>query len=276
MVVFTDLPKAKAGVTNHTVSVVNGTELTFTVNGLTTNMTVALPTATRGREIGLMGYNEDGTIKSKCYAKLFEARIYTNLTVLARRYLPVYQVSSSTYGLYDTVSKSFKKSSGSAFLGELPPTVDPTIDGEPVEPGKVFEKATSTRPIVYPDDVTLTGEPGAQTVVFGDTETAVPAHYTATLGADSRTVTLALNANAVPRIEGDGETEPFVVGESKVRIHIANAIPTLWYALGWGENLGGAWNTNDYVKGAADFEDEPPDGTLQRFYNVLTTDVHAE
>ena len=181
-----------------------------------------------------------------------------------------------TYGLYDTVGKSFKKSSGSAFLGELPPTVDPTIDGEPVEPGKVFEKATSAKPIVYPDDVTLTGEPGAQTVVFGDTETSVPAHYTATLGSDGRTVTLALNANAMPRIEDDGESEPLVVGEGKVRIHITNAIPTLWYALGWGENLGGAWNTNDYVKGAADFEDEPPDGTPQRFYNVLTTDAPTD
>ena len=274
---FTDLPKAKVGATNHTVTVVNGPEFSFTLNGQTATKTYSTSVTSRNRELVLMAYNEAGSVLCKSDAKLFEAKIYTNLTVLARHYLPVYQESSQTYGLWDTVNGTFKKSSGSAFLGELAPPESPTINGEPVEPGKVFERATSVKPIVYPSAVTLTGEPGSQTVVFGTTGTAVPAYYTASVGADGKTVTLALNGNAAPVLAQDDSTdpptEPFVFEGGTVRIHVGNAIPSLYYALGFAAALDGVWQTNDYRKGEADFTDTPPADAAERFYRVFATDA---
>ena len=271
-------PKPGEGTRYRIVQNVNGTTVSSTVNGVTSTHTYTAAQTSHPYSCALFCHSVYGSTTDfggVAVGRLYSARIYTNATdaasgVLARDYRPVRCKATGEFGLYDVVTKSFSDSASAVpFSG---PVLSPTVDGEPVEPGKGFETATSAKPIVYPSDVTLAGEPGAQTVVFGTDETAVPAHYTATLAADGCTVTLALNANAVPRIEGSDETEPFVVGEGKVKIRIANPIPTLWYALGWGETLGGAWNTNDYVKGAADFEDEPPTGTQHRFYNVLTTD----
>lgn len=278
---LTSLPAARVGETNHVVTVVNGTDYRLTVNGSSASMSFAHGVdQVRTQTHYLFAYNEDGGRLSASAARLFEAKIYTNETVLARQYLPVCKISTQVYGLYETVNGVFKGSATSTpFKGAEIQPENPVVGGEPVEPSRVFEKATSREVIVYPSSVTVTGEPGAQKIVFGATETAVPAYYTVSVGDDGKTVSLVLNDNAKPVFAKDmttePPTEPFTFEGGMVRIHVGNAVPSLYYALGFAAALDGAWQTNDYRKGAANFEDVPPADAVQRFYRVFATDIEA-
>lgn len=275
---FSTLPVAKAGATNHVVTTVEGKSYTMSVNGTAASMTFASGVATRPQTHYLFTYNEEGRHYSESSARLFEAKIYTNLAVLARQYLPLYKTDTKKYGLWDTVTGTFKVSqSNKGFTGAEPAPDIPTINGEPVEPSKVFEKATSRKPIVYPSSVVLAGEPGSQTIAFAGTVTDVPSHYTASVDASGTVVKLVLNDNAQAVFTDDEKADPpkkaFTLEDGKIRIHVGNAQPLLYYALGFVGELSGEWSTNEWSRGATDFEDEPGAGVPQRFYRVFTTDA---
>lgn len=138
-------------------------------------------------------------------------------------------------------------------LGSAPePAAKPTVDGQTVEPAEVFEAANSARPIVYPSAPTLAGGIGAQTIAFGGVTVAVPVYYTATL--DGSTVSLALNEKAVPRIANEDATQAFeLTADGKVKIHLTQVHPGLYYALETCEKLGDTWTRGAFVQGQSDF-----------------------
>ena len=164
--------------------------------------------------------------------------------------------------------------------GEEPQTEKPKVDGKDVEPEAVFETATSTKPIVYPQGATVTvgGEVGAQTIAFGGKTVAVPRYYTATLATDGRTVALVLNDNVKPVFENEkGEVEKsgiVVASDGTVSLHITNVEPKLTYTLVASSSLDTPvenWEVIVSQKGAADFQDTSAKGD-SRFYRVIVTD----
>ena len=272
------IPVAKVGVTNRVVTSVRGNVVSLSVNGASDVKEFPDSASLRRRTLYLFAYNEEGSAYSRSRAQLFEAAIYTNETVLARHYLPLYRTETKTFGLWDAVTGTFKASAGTkGFIGEEPVPPNPVVDGKEVDPKAVFDVATSKKPIVYPEPVTLTGEPGLQNVVFKGNVTAVPTHYTASLDVSGMVLSLTLNDAAKPCIAGDDTAnppvEPIAIKNGMVTIHVGNVIPTLYYALGFADTLDGVWTTNAYEKGRSDFEDTPGVGVDARFYQVYTTDT---
>ena len=155
---------------------------------------------------------------------------------------------------------------------------------DPVDPKKVFETARSDKPIVYPSKPTLAGEIGAQTITFdGGEPVKVPEYYTATLGEDQRTVTLALNDNAKPAFGdetaavGGEENKAVEVTDGTVKLHLTDVRPELYYTLKRCETLGGTWEPVVTVKGDADgfngnFSDKM-DGAAAGFFRVIVSDT---
>ena len=147
----------------------------------------------------------------------------------------------------------------------------PTVDGETVEADKVFAKAKSTKPIVYPSKPTLTGEAGVQRIVFGGKTVAVPAHYTATLAGN--TVTIALNDNAKPVLaDGEGEKRAIIIGDAEVTLHIGNLIDGLLYSVLKANDLNGDWTELTKPAATSDFTVERPSTEAAAFYTIKVTD----
>lgn len=111
---------------------VDGTNVTQSVNGsaaYTTTFADTLPLATYPRTFYLGAVNLDGRAGSRWPSRIYSAKVYTNLTVLARDYRPCYQAATGTYGLFDAVTKTFFPSAEGAFAGAAVPD-----DPKPVDP----------------------------------------------------------------------------------------------------------------------------------------------
>jgi len=132
------------------------------------------------------------------------------------------------------VSTANKPSTG-WYTVEVEVPAGPTVDGNPVDTDKVFEEATSDKPIVYPTAPTVTtdSETGSQTITYGGQTVDVPAYYTAT--PDGNTVTLELNNKAVPAIEEatiSEETKPAMeVTGSTTAVTLGTTSTKLYYGL---------------------------------------------
>ena len=150
-------------------------------------------------------------------------------------------------------------------------SVRPTVGGETVDADKVFTKAKSTKPIIYPSKPTLTGEAGAQRIVFGGKTVAVPAHYTATL--TDNTVSIALNDNARPVLaDGDGDTRAIGIGDAEVTLHIGNRIEGLLYSVLKANDLNGDWAELTAPAATSDFTVERKSAEAAAFYMIKVSD----
>ena len=179
--------------------------------------------------------------------------------------------------------------SRAGFLGEAPfdslmgeyavmrikADVDPTVDGVAVAAERVFEAARTTRPIAYPSAPVVTGEVGAQKIVFGGVTVAVLRHYTATVSGN--TVMLTLNDFARPVIsDGDGDKKAISVGETTVSLHISNAIEGLFYRVVSASTLGDEWTPVTEFLPVADFTVDRKVTDTSAFYKIDVSDVQKE
>ncbi len=155
--------------------------------------------------------------------------------------------------------------------GEAPADANPTVDGVSVAPADVFTLARTTNSIVYPLPVALAGAEGSQVISYNGVDLAVPDYYTATLAGN--VITLVLNGNAKPVIASAAATSGIAVADGKVRIHLANVKPTLYYAILTATSLDAVeWTPcGGYALGAADFEYDASSAT--RFYKAAARDV---
>ncbi len=153
----------------------------------------------------------------------------------------------------------------------VPADTNPTVDGFSVAPADVFTYARTTNAIVYPGTPTLTGAEGSQSISYNGVDIAVPDYYTAALTGN--VITLVLNGNAKPVIANTTATPGIAVVDGKVRIHLANVRPTLYYAILTAASLDAAeWTPcGGYALGAADFEYDASSAT--RFYKAVARDV---
>ena len=124
-----------AGTRYHLTATVDGTSVAQSVNGSAEKMTAFTdtdPLATYPRTFYLGAVNLNGVAGSRWPSRIYSAKVYTNMTVLARDYWPCYQVETGTYGLYDKVTKTFHPSAEGAFAGAAlsgkPEPVDPKPD----------------------------------------------------------------------------------------------------------------------------------------------------
>ena len=154
--------------------------------------------------------------------------------------------------------------------GDDPEPEQPTVNGRPVDPEKVFEVANSEAPIAYPSAPELKGEIGQQTITFGRKTVDVPRYYTAT--RDGNTVSLKLNDNAKPSFaDGEDGTPAFeLTSDGKVSLHLTNVEGALYYELQSCTTLG-EWKRVAIQQGEADFvADRTADPSC--FYRVVVSD----
>ena len=170
---------------------------------------------------------------------------------------------------------SFDSLTGEYAVMRIKADVGPTVDGVPVAVERVFEAARTTRPIAYPSAPVVTGEVGAQKIVFGGVTVAVPRHYTATVSGN--TVVLTLNDFARPVIsDGDGDKKAISVGETTVSLHISNAIEGLFYRVVSASTLGDEWTPVTEFLPVADFTVDRKAADVSAFYKIEVSDVQKE
>ena len=155
--------------------------------------------------------------------------------------------------------------------GDDPEPEQPTVNGQKVDPERVFEIANSRKPISYPRSPTVSGTDGHQTIAFGGKTVDVPEYYTAT--PVGNTVTLALNDNAKPKIaDGTDGTKAFVVTDTTVSLHLEHTYENLFYARATCAKLDGTWTTGKFEKGKADFTVNRDKSASACFCKIVVSD----
>lgn len=141
---------ATVGDRHHLNVTVNGKTVKQSDNGGTvesTSFSGTNPLATYPRTFYLGAVDLNGRAGSRWPSKIYSAKVYTNLTVLARDYRPCYRAATRTYGLYDMVTKTFHPSALGAFEGAALPDNPESVDPKPeVLPSVVCDSVT-TRPL---------------------------------------------------------------------------------------------------------------------------------
>ena len=169
---------------------------------------------------------------------------------------------------------SFDTLTGEYAVMRIEADIGPTVDGVAVAVERVFEVARTTRPIAYPSAPVVTGEVGAQRIVFGGVTVAVPRHYTATVSGN--TVLLALNDFARPVVsDGDGDKKAIAVGETTVSLHIGNAIEGLFYRVVSAAALGDEWTPVTEFLPVSDFTVDRKATDTSAFYKIEVSDVQV-
>lgn len=127
----------------------------------------------------------------------------------------------------------------------------PTVNGNSIAAGKVFDAARVSKQITYPSAPDLSGDIGSQTITWNGAAVDVPRYYTATLNGN--VVSLVLNQFAVPVIanatdsEGNITTAAIKVADGKVALHLENTYEKLYYAITSSTTLGddASWTLYD-------------------------------
>lgn len=114
------------GIRTHLVQTVNGSKVSFTVNGETYSKTCSSAQKAHPVNCYLFGHRTSSErLKGAASIKLYAAKIYTNSVlstkrVLARDYRPCREKATGILGLYDTVKGEFQPSAGAEpFLGPI-------------------------------------------------------------------------------------------------------------------------------------------------------------
>ena len=161
--------------------------------------------------------------------------------------------------------------------------LNPTVNGVTVDTDKVFDTACTTNSIVYPGVVAVTGEPGSQTITYNNVAVEVPPYYTASLDAQTQTVTLTLNDNALPEIDEaviEDVTKPAMeVTDDTTTVTLKTTNAKLYYGLATADAPNAnftdpAPTTLTKGNGGAMQITIPVDSTeTSKFYKVYVTDI---